>query len=152
MKIAFSGTRDVPDAHEARGRILIAMNRFKEAPTDVFTGGAYGIDTIAAEVVPLVWPNAHHHLVVPEGCVWNEELLNTLPGFIHVHWITGGYLKRNDALIADADVLLAFPQGEVEQIRSGTWATVRRARKRGMDVRIYPLDSQSIYEVGSERR
>lgn len=152
MKIAFSGTRDVVSAQETTGRVLLAMGRVKEVPTDVFTGGAYGIDTIAAEAVSLVWPSARHHLVVPEGCVWNEELLNTLPGVIRVHWITGGYMKRNDALIADADVLLAFPQGEVEQIRSGTWATVRRARKRGMDVRIYPLDSQSIYEVGSERR
>jgi hypothetical protein len=85
------------------------------------------------------WPRARHHLVVPEGYHWNRGLLDEFPGEITVHWIQGGYMKRNDALIADASTLLAFPATATEQVRSGTWATVRRARKRGLDVRIYPL-------------
>jgi hypothetical protein len=53
--------------------------------------------------------------------------------------IPGGYMKRNDVLVAHADVLLAFPKTPQEELRSGTWATIRRARKAGVEVRLFPL-------------
>jgi len=40
------------------------------------------------------------------------------------------YLRRNKAIIDETDVLVATPYGP-EQRRSGTWATIRYARKRG---------------------
>lgn len=38
------------------------------------------------------------------------------------------YLERNRAIVIECDILLAAPKGP-EELRSGTWATVRYARK-----------------------
>lgn len=40
------------------------------------------------------------------------------------------YLDRNQAIVDAVDGMFATPEEEEEQLRSGTWATVRRARKR----------------------
>lgn len=43
------------------------------------------------------------------------------------------YLDRNDVIVASCDVLVACPEGE-EILRSGTWATIRRARRTGTPI------------------
>ncbi|MFQ5741967.1 MAG: hypothetical protein ACE5HV_00080 [Acidobacteriota bacterium] len=49
------------------------------------------------------------------------------------------YLERNRAIVDECDELLACPYERREQLRSGTWATIRYARKTGKPVRIiYP--------------
>lgn len=48
------------------------------------------------------------------------------------------YLARNCVIVDEADILLACPKGPEEQ-RSGTWATVRYARKQNKRIVIvYP--------------
>lgn len=39
------------------------------------------------------------------------------------------YLVRNHNIVDEVDVLLAAPRSRKEELRSGTWATVRYARK-----------------------
>jgi hypothetical protein len=39
------------------------------------------------------------------------------------------YLARNEIIVEETDCLFATPSGE-EKLRSGTWATIRYARKR----------------------
>jgi len=39
-------------------------------------------------------------------------------------------LERNRAIVDETDILLAAPLESEEQLRSGTWATVRYARKQ----------------------
>lgn len=50
------------------------------------------------------------------------------------------YLKRNKDIVFFSDVLIATPNGYIEQdIGSGTWATIRYARKKGIPIYIvYP--------------
>ena len=56
------------------------------------------------------------------------------------------YLDRNKAIVEDSDVMIACPKGMDEVLRSGTWATVRHARKIGVPrVIIYP-DGKYVYE------
>jgi hypothetical protein len=40
------------------------------------------------------------------------------------------YLERDQNIVDEIDVLIAVPKDAEEQLRSGTWATVRYARKR----------------------
>lgn len=48
------------------------------------------------------------------------------------------YMKRNQRIVDFSDALIATPHGP-EKVRSGTWATVRRARKKGIPIYIvYP--------------
>jgi len=39
------------------------------------------------------------------------------------------YLERNTEIVKACDVLIATPKEQEEVLRSGTWATIRRARK-----------------------
>lgn len=44
------------------------------------------------------------------------------------------YLERNHDIVDNSDILIACPKENTEQLRSGTWATVRWARKKGKQV------------------
>jgi hypothetical protein len=45
------------------------------------------------------------------------------------------YLERNLDIIENADMLIACPVDKNrEEVRSGTWSTIRHARKRGIKV------------------
>lgn len=46
------------------------------------------------------------------------------------------YLDRNQDIVDEVDVLIATPGEYKEQLRSGTWATIRRARKKGIPIHI----------------
>ena len=48
------------------------------------------------------------------------------------------FLKRNHAIVDACDILIACPETNQEQLRSGTWATIRYARKKGKEVIIIP--------------
>lgn len=41
------------------------------------------------------------------------------------------YLNRNKAIVRDSDMLIGAPSSIVEQLRSGTWSTIRYATKLG---------------------
>lgn len=44
------------------------------------------------------------------------------------------YLVRNQDIIDKSDILIACPAEKKEQLRSGTWSTVRKARKKGIPI------------------
>jgi len=49
------------------------------------------------------------------------------------------YLQRNHDIVDESDILIACPAEQKEILRSGVWATVRYARKKGKRVQvIYP--------------
>lgn len=53
------------------------------------------------------------------------------------------YLQRNHGIVDEADVMLAAPGEIEEQLRSGTWATIRYARRSGKPAEIlYPLPGE----------
>lgn len=48
------------------------------------------------------------------------------------------YLDRNHDIVDESDFLIACPKSEVEIRRSGTWATVRYARRSGKRLMLIP--------------
>jgi hypothetical protein len=46
------------------------------------------------------------------------------------------YLVRNKNIVNNTDMLIACPGEDAEQLRSGTWSTVRYARKLGRPIKI----------------
>lgn len=56
------------------------------------------------------------------------------------------YLERNHAGVDATDALLAAPLELEEQLRSGTWATVRYARKLQRPIRFFWPDGSSTVE------
>lgn len=52
------------------------------------------------------------------------------------------YLARNHDIVDETDLLIACPRSKLEQRRSGTWATVRYARKVGKPVILITPDGK----------
>ena len=64
---------------------------------------------------------------------------------------TKEYLDRNDDIAKKTDFMIACPKGFEEELRSGTWATIRRARKRHKDVYIIWPDGTVKKEINNKR-
>ena len=56
------------------------------------------------------------------------------------------YLDRNKDIVDETNLLIAIPCGYLEQIRSGTWSTIRYARKQGKTIIILFPDGTSKTE------
>jgi hypothetical protein len=59
------------------------------------------------------------------------------------------YLQRNRDIVLDTECLIAAPGEAVEQLRSGTWSTVRYARKLGRPIWIINPDGSLNGACGS---
>jgi hypothetical protein len=58
------------------------------------------------------------------------------------------YLKRNHNIVDETDLLIACPKGHKEELRSGTWATIRYALKKKKPVIIIlPSGETSIHNL-----
>jgi hypothetical protein len=58
------------------------------------------------------------------------------------------YLLRNHDIVDETDELIATPGGFSEELRSGTWATIRYARKTGKPVTIIYPNGSTVREEG----
>jgi predicted Rossmann fold nucleotide-binding protein DprA/Smf involved in DNA uptake len=149
MRYSVTGTSRTLDAREKA--LVYAIVAALEDVDEFTSGCAYGVDTAAHQAAVHTHPSALKRLCVP-AAPHNASLVKTaeLPS---INWaveyvgvppgshrgISAAYMARNDRLVSHADTLIAFPAIATEQLRSGTWATIRRARKAGVPVRIYPL-------------
>lgn len=61
-------------------------------------------------------------------------------------------LARNLAIVEETELLLAAPRTSVEERRSGTWSTVRRARAVGRRVVIVGPDGELVVDSGGPPR
>jgi hypothetical protein len=61
------------------------------------------------------------------------------------------YLDRNKDIVRDTEILVATPGEFEEQLRSGTWSTVRYARRMGRGIWIVPPDGKTVVERAGER-
>jgi hypothetical protein len=55
-------------------------------------------------------------------------------------------LERDEDIVLDGEVLVATPYTDTEVKRSGTWYTVRCARKHGRDIYIVKRDGSVVEE------
>jgi len=104
----------------------------------VLTGACVGIDRVAAITAYAL--GFFVHTIIPANLAKIDEQF-----FAHCttyEYMPKGtsYMDRNWRLVNHpdypCDCLLAFPNQNEEILRSGTWSTVRRARKLGKEVRI----------------
>lgn len=63
-----------------------------------------------------------------------------------IHRACQEYLVRNREIVDDCNILIAVPSGYREQLRSGTWTTIRYARKVGKPIRIIFPEGMVLYD------
>jgi predicted Rossmann fold nucleotide-binding protein DprA/Smf involved in DNA uptake len=120
-------------------------------PTAIMTGCAYGIDTDVLRAALELWRGVKVIFAVPDA-PHNVAMVNMIQAnymaqmtehFIKCADPSVGkrYMARNDWMAEHATCLASFPHTSKEQIRSGTWSTIRRFRKRDKEVYIFPLNT-----------
>lgn len=127
MVVGFTGTRQGMTAVQTiqlRGFLEVLWDARR--PNEFHHGGAAGADASAWRFAVLRGYEIHWHpcpgvsATDETSChCWHEVLAP---------------LVRNRLIVEVCDVLIAAPFTGIEQLRSGTWATVRHARKASKPV------------------
>lgn len=143
MRVGFTGTRTVK--LDAVQRVCDFVCSQSTGGSEFTTGACVGFDAIAAHCLLDNFPDAVHRLVVPanQSQVDHEiiERFQRLQGNRHIiEYMPDGttYRQRNERILHHADKLVAvaeFPELNTRSTRSGTWMTVRIARRLGLPVR-----------------
>jgi hypothetical protein len=136
MDLGFTGTRKgmTWDQEQAVQFFLWCVVADGEWPAGTITfhhGDCVGADAQAHALLQRAFPDIAIHLHPPR----TPALRAWCSGAAVVH-AEQDFLVRNHAIVDACAVLLATPETAHEVQRSGTWATVRYARKVGRDVRI----------------
>lgn len=130
MKIGFTGTRKGMSAVqkvEVRG---LVREMFKTLDTNFqfHHGDCVGADAEFHEIVSDFQPSVIviHPPINPRARAFccSKHIMPEKP-----------YLNRNRDIVDACDVLIAAPKSTREELRSGTWTTVRYARKRGKPIK-----------------
>lgn len=130
IRVGFTGTREgLTDAQKhAFGTWLYEKCFYGTRMTEFHHGCCVGADALAARIVaeeaPMPFPAIHAH---PSDLppVWCDPNAMSVSSVQHQ---PKSPLERNRDIVAACDVLLACPKGP-EELRSGTWATIRYARQ-----------------------
>lgn len=133
MIVAFTGTQRglTPPQRERLGVLLADHRRYNPSPLTLLHGDCVGADAEAA-----ILARDRGWLVEAYPCTIAIKRAYVGGHVIHE---PAPPIARNHMMVDRCDVLIACPGEAIEQLRSGTWATIRYARKRGrpLDV-IYP--------------
>jgi len=117
MKVGFTGTRQGMSANQKKQlrKVLSAVTNIDE----FHHGAAIGADTEAVDIA--------------------EDYVDGGPTRI-ISWpaAKGKELARDRTIVAESDILIAAPLTDKEVLRSGTWATIRYAFKKGIPIVMLP--------------
>lgn len=139
MIVGFTGTREGMNERQLDqlALMLMALHTGRaDAANDFHFGGQFGADLEARKIAkPLGFGIDWHPcpgvamdtLVDKHGYDLDELLAERWHGCFPP-------LVRNHHIVDAATVLVAAPRTDAEELRSGTWATIRYARLKGLPV------------------
>ena len=145
MIIGFTGTRKgmtpsqiaqlrivltvfVPDPESARG------SQWDFGGFEFHHGGAVGADREAHSEASIYCGEASVHVHPCPGVIREDGPKFTFGSKFAVWHEVFSPLVRNRHIVEACGILIAAPETDTEQLRSGTWTTVRYARKAGKPV------------------
>lgn len=126
MIVGFTGTRDgmTPRQKAAFGVLITSAEQLHHG---MCVGADSEAEAIAKQRAPNCCRTGHPASDVPDkyraNCLDTDEVLPAVPA-----------MERNGTIVDACDLLIAAPRALQEELRSGTWATVRYARKSGKPV------------------
>jgi len=118
MKIGFTGTQ--------KGLTQLQVKRLREllvtpsSGSELHHGDCVGAD---AEVAQLAWGFCYK-------IVCHPPVKRSKRAFVNAHEFREPqeYLARNRSIVDESEIVIACPRSLSEELRSGTWATIRYAR------------------------
>jgi len=123
----FTGTRAGMSENQKKALSLLVCDQ--STATAIFHhGGCHGAD---CEAHWIVGPHAARY-VHPGDEDQHRKWTIRSDYAVVCHWKP--YLERNHDIVDVCEVLIAAPSSLTEELRSGTWATIRYARKIGRPV------------------
>lgn len=130
MIVGFTGTR----AGWIRRQGWAFKEFIESIHIEVFIhGGSIGSDTLAHNTFRSVYPLVPVHVLPADR---DKGSVVTMP--VHpdrtIIYAESEPLYRNKMIVSVVDGLIAVPRLMSEEKRSGTWYTIRRARKKGVPV------------------
>lgn len=129
MRIGFTGSRNGMN-NEQRELVIQFLEKNKDIEFEVHHGDCIGADTDFHNICSKydkckIYIHPPNNNTMRSFCI-SRHILEPKP-----------YIIRNHNIVNSCDILLACPSGKTEQLRSGTWATIRYARKINKSVLIY---------------
>lgn len=128
MRVGFTGTR--------KGMTEKQKDSFKRLAKQLRVlsfhhGDCIGADAEAHDIITATHPPLCRIYIYP-------SVFNYLRAYRKGHYIydPAEPLKRNRQIVDNTDCLIATPHGFEEEQRSGTWATIRYARRCGKKIAI----------------
>lgn len=123
----FSGSRE----GMTPAQLVVVKGLLKaEVPTALHHGGCRGADEQLHLLTYLLLPDCqlvvHPASNVSAGDRMDPGTLRMAPAYVHP---AKPALERNADIVAACNRFVAAPGQEQEQLRSGTWATIRRAQR-----------------------
>jgi hypothetical protein len=138
-RYGFTGSRYVAPEHHSF--IDLVLENYLDG-SEYTTGAQAGIDTFVLRRLAPKLSEAHHRVIVPSA-PHLERYLAMADEVIYLPPSREPYRDRNEKILEYTDVLIALPlHPEEEQPRSGTWMTIRMAKKAGIPVEIAMLDKR----------
>lgn len=140
-----SGTRQALSGYGLR-LFLQQVHWLGEFAAGYVSGGCTGIDFYFGRACALRWPLRSHIVILPAD---RSRIGNWWSGMLNVQVIEmpsdSSYRDRNQEIVNRSDRLAAWPAGPEDhpsQRRSGTWQTIRMARRQhAMPPLVHALDS-----------
>ncbi len=142
MNYGFTGTREgMAPKQMAALRELLGQ---RSCPDEFHHGCCVGADEEAVLILRSVWVgnvSVHAHPSDLDGTTSERAF-----GKSDVCHARRPPLLRNRDIVHASDLLIACPKSEKEVVRSGTWATIRHARRSEIEVVIVTRDGYYIGE------
>lgn len=130
MIVGFTGTQGLMTANQ---HAHLHAHILSMEPEEFHHGGCVGADHTAHHLVHRVSPLTD---LCVHWCNIKDKQANLKGEFESFDELPP--LERNHKIVDAVDVLLAAPLSDQEVLRSGTWATIRYAEKRGVRVIMLP--------------
>lgn len=136
MKVGFTGTQKGMTQKQKMEFARLILDLY---PSEFHHGDCIGADDEAHRIVRFF---DFHHQKSPRQLriIIHPPIKNSKRAFCGGEaLLPKDYLSRNHDIVNSTDLLIACPESNKEETRSGTWATVRYARKKKKEIRIiYP--------------
>lgn len=138
MRVGFTGTRkgmSIAQVFQLKDVLgyFYDVATLRRARPELHQGGAQGSDREARNIAHDFGYFTPWHPC--PGVTLDDALIKECPGADFDKWLeVFPPLTRNRNIVAASFVLVAAPLTDIEELRSGTWATVRYARKANTPV------------------